>query len=182
MRIIWIMSNAYAICASYNFGHARVKPWLAYLFAYLALGPFDVASAAGSVSNAVTQANIQQTICVPGYTRTVRPSFAYTNNLKKILLRRAGESLERIRDYELDHIIPLALGGHPTDHRNFMLQPWQGENGAHRKDRIEVKLQCLVCTEQILLEQAQTEIGRDWQAAYRLYAATKCHRRRSPRP
>lgn len=36
----------------------------------------------GAVNPAVTQANIQRTICVPGWTRTVRPPVPYTNALK----------------------------------------------------------------------------------------------------
>ena len=43
--------------------------------------------------------------------------------------------------FELDHIIPLALGGHPRNSRNLMLQVWSGHDGAKRKDRLEVKLQ-----------------------------------------
>lgn len=59
---------------------------------------------------------------------------------------------------------------------NLMLQPWEGEDGAKRKDRLEVKLQCLVCSGQVPLDEAQDAIYTDWQAAYHLYARTKCHR------
>ena len=52
-------------------------------------------------------------------------------------------------EYELDHIVPLALGGHPWKPRTSKLQPWEGTNGAKREDRIEVKLQCLVCSGQV---------------------------------
>lgn len=44
-------------------------------------------------------------------------------------------------NFELDHTIPLALGGHPRNLNNLMLQPWEGHDGAKRKDRLEVKLQ-----------------------------------------
>lgn len=37
----------------------------------------------GAVDPAVTQDNIDRTICVPGYTRTVRPPAAYTNRIKR---------------------------------------------------------------------------------------------------
>lgn len=124
----------------------------------------------------VTQATIQQTICVAGYTATVRPPSRYTNAIKKTLLTRAGIPLNAIRDYELDHIIPLAIGGSPANPRNLMLQPWKGESGAHRKDRLEVKLQCLVCSGQLPLSQAQNEIVDDWQSAYHRHALTKCRR------
>jgi hypothetical protein len=56
--------------------------------------------------------------------------------------------------YELDHIIPLAIGGHPRNLDNLGLQPWEE---AKRKDRIEVKLQCLVCAGQVALANAQRD-------------------------
>jgi hypothetical protein len=59
----------------------------------------------------------------------------------------------------------------------LQLQLLGGENGTKRKDRIEVKLQCLVCTEQGLLGDAQLEIADNWQAAYHKYALVKCYRR-----
>ena len=53
------------------------------------------------------------------------------------------------------HVIPLALGGHPRKLDNPELQPW---DEAMRKDRIEVKLHCLVCSGQVSLTDAQREI------------------------
>lgn len=38
----------------------------------------------------VTQETIQQTICVPSYTATVRPSTNYTNGVKFKLMREQG--------------------------------------------------------------------------------------------
>ena len=71
------------------------------------------------------------------------------------------------------HIIPLALGGHPRKLDNLELQPW---DEAKRKDRIEGKLQCLVCSGQIALADARREIVEDWQATYHRYARVKCRR------
>lgn len=134
-----------------------------------------------ALNPAVTQGNIQDTICVKGYTKTVRPEFSYTNRVKKQFMRQAGIPQHDIHDYELDHIVPLGLGGNPYSLDNLQLQPWDGENGAHRKDRIEVKLQCLVCSGQVPLNVAQHEIFTDWQAAYHRYALLKCGRSRSDR-
>jgi hypothetical protein len=61
----------------------------------------------------VDEGTIDVTICVPSYTRSVRPATSYTNGVKKKLMREAGIDAARIGDYELDHIVPLALGGHP---------------------------------------------------------------------
>ena len=73
------------------------------------------------------------------------------------------------------HVIPLALGGHPRKLDNPELQPW---DEAMRKDRIEVKLHCLVCSGQVSLTDAQREIVDDWQGAYHRYAKIKCARLR----
>ena len=64
----------------------------------------------------VTEDTIRQTICVPGYTKTVRPSSNYTSGVKAKLLREAGLDESLMPDYELDHIVPLELGGHPSLH------------------------------------------------------------------
>ena len=125
----------------------------------------------------VTQTRIAQTICVPGYTKSVRPSTTYTNGVKRKLLREAGLSESDKSEYELDHIVPLALGGHPRSLDNLMLQPWEGPSGAKKKDRLEVKLQCLVCTGQLGLSEAQQAIYNDWPKAYHRYAVVKCQRR-----
>jgi hypothetical protein len=122
--------------------------------------------------------SINETICVAGYTKTVRPSTSYTNGVKRLLLSRAGLSYEDKADYELDHIIPLALGGHPRSLTNLMLQPWDGEDGAKRKDKLEVKLQCLVCTGKIALQEARFAIYTDWQAAAKKYQHQRCSRKR----
>jgi hypothetical protein len=91
------------------------------------------------------------------------------------LLKRAGLDPSTASGYELDHIIPLAIGGHPRKLTNLKLQPWEQ---AKRKDRIEVKLQCLICSGQVKLGDAQREIVEDWEAAYHRYSRIKCHRRK----
>ncbi len=109
----------------------------------------------GALNPDVRQETIGQTICVPGYAKSVRPDTSYTNGVKRILMEHARINPAVASYYELDHIIPLALGGHPTDRRNLALQIREGENGANRKDRIETKLHCLVCSGQVPLAKAQ---------------------------
>ena len=121
---------------------------------------------ASALNPDVRASTIAQTICTAGYTKDVRPGTAYTNGVKLKLLREQRLEPSSSSDYELDHIIPLALGGHPRSLSNLMLQPWDGANGAKRKDRLEVKLQCLVCTGQVQLDEARGAIFNDWQAAY----------------
>ena len=117
----------------------------------------------------VTQDTIQKTICVPGYTATVRPSTSFTKGIKVKLLREQGLPATAATDYELDHHVPLALGGHPRSLKNLMLQRWDGEDGAKKKDRLERRLQQLVCAYAVRLEDARRAIFVDWQAAYRAY-------------
>jgi hypothetical protein len=121
----------------------------------------------------VTQDTIQQTICVPGYTKTVRPSTTYTNGVKFKLMREEGIAEDRVHELALDHIIALALGGHPRSLDNLQLLDAH-ENS--RKSRIEVKLQCFVCTGAMPLQQAQDEVVADWRGTYSRYASVKCRR------
>ena len=72
-------------------------------------------------------------------------------------------------DFELDHRIPLGLGGHPRTLKNLALQPWEGEDGAKNKDRLERALQRLVCGGRLLLDDARRVIYFDRRAAYRSY-------------
>jgi hypothetical protein len=123
----------------------------------------------GAVDPTVTQWNIQQTICVSGYTSRVDPPTSYTNRIKIQLMVKAGIDSSHVNEFELDHIIPLALGGDPLAIENLQLQPWEGNEGAKRKDLIEVRLQCLVCSGQVGLVDAQRDIADDWQAAYHHY-------------
>lgn len=103
----------------------------------------------------VTPQTIRTTICVPGWTRTIRPPVSYTTRIKRALL----PSGRRLAEYELDHWVPLALGGAPYDPRNLVLQPWPE---ARRKDRLEVQLARAVCAGRISLHDAQLRIG-EWR-------------------
>jgi hypothetical protein len=127
----------------------------------------------------VSQATLSETICTPGYTRSVRPSSSYTNGIKKRLMRVDGLDFDTDKSqFELDHVVPLALGGHPRNINNLVLQKWEGSNGAKRKDRLEVKLQCLVCARRVTLAEVQDAIWTDWEAAYHHYGRMVCKRPR----
>src|SRR5438552_2228471 len=54
----------------------------------------------GAINPAVTQDNIDRTICVPGWTHTVRPPREYTEQLKREQIREYGYADHRLRDYE----------------------------------------------------------------------------------
>jgi|SRR5690349_9644819 len=119
----------------------------------------------GAINPAVTQDNIHQTICVSGWTKTIRPPASYTTRLKK--QQMAALNLEGApSDYEEDHLISLEIGGNPTDPNNLWPQRWHGNWNARQKDAIETKLKRLVCNGTITLAEAQHEISTDWVAAY----------------
>ncbi len=78
----------------------------------------------GAIDPNITQDNIQETVCVKGYTKTVRPPAYYTNKLKKSQLREYGFADQNPKHYEEDHLIPLNIGGAPEDRLNpFELTP-----------------------------------------------------------
>lgn len=130
----------------------------------------DAAMTPGAINPAVTQDNIHSTICVSGWTKTIRPPVSYTNRLKAQQMAAYGfPPGTDPRSVEEDHLISLELGGHPTDPHNLWPEAWAGEWGAHRKDVIETKLKRLVCSDVISLDAAQTAIRTNWIAAYRVY-------------
>lgn len=123
----------------------------------------DPAQAEGPPLNPnVTQATIATTICQIGWTRAIRPYVSTMKQIKAEMLAAVGEPIERRNQYELDHKIPLALGGAVVDRRNLALQPIEE---AHEKDAIEVCLSSLVCQGKIELEDAQSAIWEDWRKA-----------------
>lgn len=133
----------------------------------LASPPHEVPAAA--LNPDVRQDTIRQTICVPGYTATVRPATSFNNGVKMKLMRDAGIPQADAGFYELDHRVALAVGGHPRALVNLALQKSDGEAGAKRKDNLERRLQLLVCSDRMPLREAQSALYFDWQAAYLRY-------------
>ena len=105
----------------------------------------------GVLNPDVTQATIGTTICVQGWTRTVRPPTEYTNALKLRQMRAYGET-DPPSAFQEDHLISLELGGHPTDPRNLWPEPYP--RAAH-VDTIENELNAQVCDGSLTLAEAQ---------------------------
>ena len=80
-----------------------------------------------------------------------------------------GLQNQPLSEYELDHLIPLELGGAPEDIANLWPQPWNGDANAHMKDAVEVFLNREVCRGNLPLAEAQREIATDWLAVYRAH-------------
>jgi hypothetical protein len=152
----------------------RLASWLAKaiaIFAAVSAGSpatgtiaADYSQPPGAINPAVTQANISTTICVRGWTATVRPPLSYTAALKRQMLRDRHLP-GRTADYELDHYVPLEIGGHPTDPRNLWPEPWPE---ARLKDKLEYALNRAVCGNRMTLPAAQhCLLDQLWQACPR---------------
>lgn len=103
------------------------------------------------------------TICQPEWVRTQRPSERVTEAIKADRMRREHPS-ERYSAYELDHSIPLCLGGDPVSYDNLWLQPIRE---AKIKDRLETRLCRAVCAGEIGLTEAQRCISSNWVSCYK---------------
>ncbi len=119
----------------------------------------------GAVDPRVTQDDIHSTICVSGYTTTVRPPSAYTDALKTQQITEYGYLDTNLANYEEDHLIPLELGGSPTDPKNLWPEPRGGAESASDKDRVENALHVKVCGGALTLSAAQSAIATDWLTA-----------------
>jgi hypothetical protein len=122
----------------------------------------------GATDPAVTQANINQTICVSGWTSTIRPPEDYTENLKREQMLVYGDT-NPISDYEEDHLIPLELGGSPTSPQNLWPEPGASPNP---KDAVEDAARSAVCDGRITLAAAQQSIASNWIAFGQQLTAT----------
>ena len=125
----------------------------------------DPSCTPGATNPDVTQDTIDQTICVSGWTSTVRPPASYTNALKVNQIAEYGYSDTSTADYEEDHLIPLELGGAPRDPNNLWPEPRYGSRTATNKDSVENALKKAVCDGQVNLVDAQNAIAADWTTA-----------------
>lgn len=124
----------------------------ALILAPAAAQDHDRAQVPGKLDGRVTQSTIHNTICERGYSAKVRPPRKVTDAIKRRLANGLPGSP---RDYELDHLIPIGLGGHPRSLKNIWLQAWPE---AASKDQDELRLHRAVCAGRMTLEQAQHDM------------------------
>ena len=114
----------------------------------------------GATDPAVTQADIGSTICVPGYTATVRPPESQTEAFK-FGQAYPAYGIATGAESELDHLVPLELGG-ANDAANLWPEVGPLPNA---KDSVERALNRAVCDGRITLARAQRVIAADWETA-----------------
>lgn len=122
----------------------------------------------GATYRAVTQRSIGRTICVAGWTATVRPGLYESLKLKRAAMAAYGWT--DFHTVESDHLIPLELGGAPADLRNIFPEPHHVagagvDDGSFAKDAVENHLKALVCQGKMRLAAARRIMRTDWRAA-----------------
>jgi hypothetical protein len=100
----------------------------------------------------VTQKTIASTICVRGWTKTIRPPASYTNALKRQQLAAWGYADEEPTHYEEDHLISLELGGAPRAKNNLWPEP---RSRAKKSDPRENAWHKQLCAGTLTVTQAQ---------------------------
>ena len=119
-----------------------------------------------AVNLAVTAETIATTICVRGWTSDrnnhLRPDAGFVRDMKMKLGGAAGLAPKIAEAMILDHIIPLDLGGHPSDESNLQLQE---AVVAKLKDNVVHWLHALVCSGLAPLDAARAAIAKDWRTA-----------------
>jgi hypothetical protein len=74
-------------------------------------------------------------------------------------------------DYEVDHLVPLGIGG-ADDDKNLWAEPRRSiekEWPAEKKDELESRLRELVCARQLDVSAAQQAIRDDWTETFKQY-------------
>lgn len=82
----------------------------------------------------------------------------YAVALKLRQMRDFGETGSP-QNYKEDHLIPLSLGGAPTDPKNLFPQPTAKTT---EKEELEDRFHQSVCSGQMTLTAAQAQMRHDW--------------------
>jgi hypothetical protein len=105
-----------------------------------------------------------QQVCTPGYSKSVRN---VSTAEKDQVYRSYGITSDADGQYEVDHLIPLEIGG-ANDIRNLWPEPAEPRPGFHEKDKLEDALHALICNGSLDIHVAQQEVIHNWFASYQL--------------
>jgi hypothetical protein len=144
----------------------------------------DPALAPGVVNSKVTQQNISETICSQRWLTKNKPSRRFTENLKRKQLKAWKYDDRNVKNYVEDHVIPIEVGGHPTDPRNLWPQSATTAWNAATKDKLEEYVSREVCAERMPLKDAQAVFQKGWVEVFHVYCGAEptdvCTRPGSP--
>jgi hypothetical protein len=146
-------------------GHPSHRPAAAARCSQSSLPLPDLKCTSGALNPSVRQDTIRQTICTPGWTKTIRPPVSYTNQLKRQGIADYGYADTNPADYEEDHFLPLELGGAPRDPKNLWPEPHAGNQNSYSKDRVENDVKVAVCDGKATLADAQHAMLTNWTTA-----------------
>ena len=105
----------------------------------------------------------REIVCVQGYTKTVRSVSTATR--KKVFAEYGISWPQPYGSYEVDHLIPLSLGG-SNDIANLFPEAANPYPGFKEKDVVENYLREHVCSGDIDLKAAQLQIANNWLEVY----------------
>jgi hypothetical protein len=101
-------------------------------------------------------------VCKRGYSRRVRN---VPESVKDRVYANYGVTRHSAATYEVDHLIPLELGG-SNSIKNLFPEAASPRPGFHEKDKLESRLHTKVCNRQMSLKVAQRAIRTNWVKAY----------------
>jgi hypothetical protein len=121
----------------------------------LTSGPLpDRACTPGAVFSGASSAQI----CTPGYAKSVRD---VPETIKTQVYAEYGVDSRRPRQYEVDHLVSLELGG-TNDIANLWPESAEPRPGFHEKDHYEDYLHQQLCNGGMSLQEAQRRIAENW--------------------
>lgn len=135
------------------------------------VGRPDPSCTPGAVDPTVRDDNVHSTVCVSGYSARHRPELSVTTPIKRERMTAYGFGDRSLGDFELDHLVPISLGGDPTSAANLWVQfnDHPSPTDENSKDRLERVLFGQVCAGRVPLSEARRAIATDWPAAFRRY-------------
>ena len=141
--------------------------WLSFMAAAVIVGVPAFAAAqlpsTFQTPGAKGKANDAQ-VCAADFEASVKPIAKWQRDQA---LERYGKRPEDFTG-ELDHLIPIALGG-TNDPDNLWPLPSSKEMGPEQKKALDLKLHEMVCAKTLTLKAAQDAIKKDWVKAYAQY-------------
>jgi hypothetical protein len=139
----------------------------------------------GMAHGAMAQAIAPDPTLTPGAVRTTDVADVCTHGTNQLRHMSRGRSDAILAEYglpagpheayEIDHLIPLGIGGSDDD-ANLWPEPRQmieADWPAERKDELEWKLRYLICSGKLEIGVAQRAIADDWTMAWTIYVGEK---------